>query len=111
MDGQDYYPVGQNQISSTTNPFTLNTRAFASFKFASSTIGGTVLASGLNSLGASTTALGFNQTHNRNHYSWDIPVRMRYVRAFATIGTSTTQVIGTGNGAVWMQIVPRQEVN
>src|SRR3990167_2795926 len=102
MDGQDYYPIVANETSTTTNPLILSTRAYSTFIFASSTIGGTA---GL--LGASTTYQGYEAENNRNHYELSVPVRMKWVRAYAAIGTTTTQILNSGNGAVWMQIIPK----
>lgn len=93
MDGQDWYPIPS---ASTTDAFSLQIRPYSTFTFASSTIGGTT---GMN--GASTTFQGYTSTNNRNHYLIDVPVRMKRVRAF------TTMPIGSTNGAVWMQIIPK----
>lgn len=88
MDGQDWYPVGQG--ASTTNPYGLGTRAYSTFSFASSTIGGAV---------APANGVGVSGTQNRNHYELDVPVRMKRVRAYAGI---------TGaNAGMWMQILPK----
>src|SRR3990167_2215355 len=96
MDGQDWYPIPLMQAASTTNIFDLSVRAYSTFKFASSTIGGG--ATVLNGIGA-------NGTNNRNHYELDIPVRMKQVRAYVTLPQPATWGIGltstsTYNGAV-----------
>lgn len=101
MDGQDWYPIAVNQSASTTNPYHLGARAYSSFLFASSTSGGGTLG---NLFGASTTFEGFQAVANRNHYTIDIPVRMQRVRAYAALP------IGSANGAIWMQIIPRVEI-
>src|SRR3990167_2410847 len=81
MDGQDYYPLAVNQSASTTNPFMLTTRAYATFTFASSTIGS-------GQQGISGNRIGVNGTNNRNHYELEVPVRMKWVRAYAALGRS-----------------------
>ena len=99
MDGQDYYPIVANEFSTTTYPLNLHLRAYSTFTFASSTIGGAGLGVGL--LGASTTYQGFEAENNRNHYELSIPVRMKYVRVYAVMA------IGSAPGAIWMQIQPK----
>lgn len=95
MDGQDWYPIGAPDTASTT-PYNLSLRAYSTFTFASSTIGGTP-----SLLGASTTYQGYEAENNRNHYLIDVPVRMKRVRAYTAIPAGST------NGAVWMQIIPK----
>ena len=102
MDGQDWFPVSANQSASTTEPFNLNISAYTYYKFASSTVGGAAQ-------GASSNLLGVSGTNNRNHISFNVPVRMERVRVYAALASSTIPDIR--NGAVWMQIVPRQSVN
>lgn len=94
MDGQDWYPIGAPDTASTT-PYNLSLRAYSTFTFASSTIGGSRSAL----LGASTTYQGYEAEDNRNHYLLDVPVRMKRVRAY-------TGMTGA-SGAVWMQIIPK----
>lgn len=96
MDGIDYFPTTLPQSASTTAPFALTARNSYSIVFASSTLGG---------VGVGTGSLGVNGSNNRNHYSVDIPVSMRYVRVYASLP------VGSAQGAVWMQILPRQSVN
>ncbi len=96
MDGQDWFPVAPIQVGSTSVAFNAGLRAFTSFTFASSTIGQT-------GIGVGSNTLGVNGTHNRNHYTFDIPVRMKRVRILTTL---------TGaNAGVWQQIVPRTDTN
>src|SRR3990167_1251002 len=95
MDNLDWYPV---QEATSSIPFVLTTRPYATFTFASSTIGGTAS-------GVSSNRLGVSGTDNRNHYTLNVPVRMKYVRVFTALG------LGGTNGGVWMQIIPRQDIN
>jgi len=90
MDGIDWYPIQQEQVASTSNPFSLQIRQYAQFTFASSTVGGAL---------ANTNGVGVNGTQNRNHYELDVPVRMKRVRAY-------TGITGA-NAGVWMQILPK----
>ena len=96
MDSIDWYPITQEQTSSTTNPFNVGVRAYTTFTFASTTIGGT-------SVALSGNRLGVSGENNRNHYTFEVPVRERYVRVYAGL-------TGAG-GAVWMHILPRVDVN
>lgn len=93
MDGQDWFPVSPNQRASTTNPFNLNAAGYASFAFASSTVGGSV---------GGTNSVGVNGTNNRNHYTLEVPVRMKRVRVYSGVTG--------GNGSTWMQIVPKAQI-
>jgi len=103
MDGQDWYPIPSFQSASTSKQFSLAVRPFATFGFASSTIGGV---KGLN--GASTTAQSFTATNNRNHYELEVPVRMKWVRSYATLETLLWDGTATSTaGAIWMQIIPK----
>src|SRR3990167_2596795 len=97
MDGQDWFPILPNQLASTTNPLNLNTRAYSTNTFASSTIGGGL--GGANSVGV-------DGSNNRNHYLIDVPVRMKRVRAYAAIA-STSPDLRVENAGVWMQIIPK----
>ena len=101
MDGMDWYPIVQDQTASTSAPFNAGVRQYSTFTFASSTIGGVDVATGL--LGASTTFTGYASVNNRNHYLIDIPVRMKQVRAYIALAA--------GNAGVWMQIQPRVDAN
>lgn len=98
MDGHDWYPIAINQTASTSPVLTLTDRRTASLRFASSTIGG----------GGSpvVSGVGVNGTNNRNHYTMDVPVRMKRVRAYASISSAATTTVN-GNGAIWMQIIPK----
>lgn len=99
MDGMDWYPVNNNQGASTSVAFNVGTRPYNTFTFASSTIGGVPLTTGLK--GASTTFEGYTSVNNRNHYTLEVPVNMRRVRAYAAIP------VGSTAGAVWMQVIPK----
>jgi len=101
-DGLDWYPLPVAEGATTTNPYSLAMRAYATFDFASSTIGGTA---GL--FGASTTYEGFTSINNRNHYELAIPVTMQRVRVYATLASTTGSAATNHNGAIWMQILPR----
>ena len=108
-DGIDYYPVSMNQTASTTGiggTFDASVGGSISYKFASTT---TINGAGV---GASTS-LGVNGTNNRNHFEVDIPVRLRYVRAYAVLPSPpiTNAATSSYNGAIWMQILPRQDIN
>lgn|SRR3990167_10687652 len=95
MGGVDWFPIAKSRVASTTNPFDISVNETFRFTFASSTVGRGIppVASGI----------GINGTDNRNHYSVEIPVTMKRVRVISGV---------TGaNGAVWMQIVPRQPIN
>lgn len=96
MDNIDWYPINLGYLASTTTTFTVNAPGMFSYRYASSTIGGVPNTTGL---------LGQDGTNNRNEFVVDIPVRMRYVRAYAACATGGT------NCAVWMKIIPRQNVN
>ncbi len=96
MDGLDWFPITPPQAASTTNPFVIATRGAFQITFASSTMGGVT---------ADTGSLGVSGTNNRNDYVIDVPVRMKRVRAYATIPAAAN------NAAVWMQIIPRQSIN
>lgn len=98
MDNQDWYPITLPQGATTTSPFNVSARYTYTAIFASSTIGGTGNTVSLN-------GLGVNGTINRNHYSFDIPVTMRYVRVYSSLPAGST------SGGVWMQILPRQNIN
>ena len=90
MNGIDYYPINNNQTASTSNPFNIAQRGYSTFAFASSTIGGVL---------AGSNSIGVNGTNNRNHYTLNVPVNMKYVRAYIYV---------TGaNAGVWMQIIPK----
>jgi hypothetical protein len=102
MNNIDWYPLTLNQVASSTSPFSITLRGTATLTFASSTIGQTALDASGNQLGA----LG---TNNRNHYILELPTHMRYVRTIASV--STTTGAAPLNGAVWMHILPRQEIN
>ena len=97
MDNQDWFPISLNQSASTTSQFDLTVRSIARFTFASSTIGAVAKGTGSN-------YLGVTGTNNRNHYTVDIPVRMKWVRAHAGIE------VGADNGAVWMKVIPKQGI-
>lgn len=102
MNNQDWFPVTPNVVASTTNPTFLTAKGYVQLQFSSSTIGATGLGSSLN-------GTGVDGTNNRNHYLFEVPVHMRYVRVNAALASSTIPSIQ--NGAVWMQIIPRQDIN
>ena len=91
MDGLDWFPT---RVASSTRLVSTDANTYYSYTFASSTLKGVV-----------TPVLGVAGLNNRNHYSFDVPVRMKYVRAYTVIP------IGSNPGAVWMQIIPRQDIN
>lgn len=96
MDGVDWYPVPSQSVGSTSPMFALGTRPYSRFQFAASTVGGSVGGSGI----------GLSGTQNRNHYELDVPVRMKRVRAY--MGMASTSTTGAAmNGAAWMQIIPK----
>ena len=99
MNNLDWYPVASNAFpgsASTTSQMDITTRAYTQFTFASTTIGGVANSS-------NGSRLGVNATNNRNHYVFDVPVRMRYVRVYT--------VVSGANAGVWTQILPRQDIN
>jgi len=91
-----------NQHSSTTVPFIVSDSHPFRADFASTTIGQT-------GLGASDAEQGIGGENNRNHYTFDIPVRMQYVRAIAVNVASSSDEVesGLGEGGVWMHILPK----
>ncbi len=95
MDGVDWYPVlVPGQENATTSPvLDLDTTGTYSFQFASSSFGG----------GAQVA------TDNFDLRAFSVPVRMKQVRAFASLA-STTGHLTNKNGAVWLGIVPRLEI-
>lgn len=97
MDGVDWFPVTLGQTASTTGiftPYQEYQRNVIKYTFASSTVGAIPEATGLK---------GVNTTNNRNHITAEIPVRMKQVRVHAALAASSVQ------GAIWFQILPRQE--
>jgi len=115
-DGIDYFPTVINQTASTTEAsqtFDASVTGSVSYKFASTSTLNGVAVGGVGSA-------GINGTNNRNHFMVDVPVRLRYVRAYAVI-PSPTMSLGcydgvcnattSYNGAIWMQILPKVDVN
>ena len=107
LDGQDWFPISQDQTASTSAPFTMAVRQYSTLVFASSTISG--------SAGVVANGIGLSGTNNRNHYQIDVPVKMKRVRAYTVVPVPSTYGTGltgttTYNGAVWMQIVPRSDI-
>ena len=98
MNGIDWFPVSAPQSASSSPVFSPALKSTFTYTFASSTIGATAL-------GASSNQLGVNGTNNRNHYSFDVPVRMKYVRVISALAPSSA------SGAVWAQIISRQDTN
>ncbi len=96
MDGQDWFPIPLGENASTTNPFNIGLNRGYYYAFSSSTIGGTGQGTGLNYLGA-------DGTNNRNHVSFEVPVRMNYVRVYSALAA------GSRNGSVWFRILPKSE--
>lgn len=94
MDGIDWYRISPSQTASTSSTIELGTKGSFAFNFASSTIGGVAVSTGL---------AGYNGTNNREDMVIDVPVRMKYVRAHVGIAGGTT------NGGVWMQVLPKRE--
>jgi hypothetical protein len=93
MDGQDWFPIASNQSASTSPIVDVTTRSYASFTFASSTIGGAL---------GGTNSVGINGTNNRNHYVFDVPIRMKQVRVYSALSGA--------NGAIWVQIIPKAQI-
>ncbi len=107
IDNIDFYPIAANQVASSTDLlFDLAGRAFVEFRAASSTIGGNAPGQGTDN------RLGVEGLDNRNHYQFEIPVRLNYVRAIASIASSTLvdTCLTCGEGAVWMHIIPKVEL-
>lgn len=98
MDNIDWYPIAPMQAASTSLGFQADQRYFTQITFASSTA-----ETGQAGASANENRLGVSGTDNRNSYVFDVPVRMRYVRAYAG---------NTGaNQGIWMQILPREDIN
>ena len=95
MDGVDWYPtnVASTTVYSSANSMNFISSPYFSYTFAStSTIGGSaVLLTGVVGL------------QNRGQYSFDVPIRMKFIRAY-------TGLTGT-NAGLWLQIVPKVDIN
>ena len=95
MDGIDWFPVAPNQAASTTAPFLLTNKQTFSYSHQTTSLGGLISA----------------PPSNRNHVSFSVPTRMKRLRVFSSMSSSTVITGDTPNGAIWLQIVPRMEIN
>ncbi len=102
MDGIDWFVVTPSITASTSPVLFFDALGQLTYLFASSTVGQVAL-------GGAGTA-GVDGTNNRQQFLFDIPVRMKQVRVITTLASSTAGA-GSGNGAVNLQIVPRQQQN
>lgn len=91
MDGTTWYPIVANQLSTTSPELSLGVSETFRFQFASSSFGGAAAWSGQATSSKVIT----------------VPVRMRQVRAY--VGLATTSGAFIDNGAVHMQILPKRE--
>lgn len=99
-NASDWYPIIMTENTTTTPNIRLTKDGAWQYKFASTTVGGANIGRGI---------LGYNGTNNRDNLSFNVPVRMKRVRVYATVASSTTGSNGAGSGGVWMQILPKVE--
>lgn len=105
QDNIDWFPQSLLQHSSTTAPFLVTLQNSFEIPFASTTIGQVAE-------GVSDASQGLDGSNNRNHYMFNIPVRLQYVRVHATsVATSSDGVeAGVGIGLVWMGITTKSGI-
>ena len=107
MDGIDYYTIRQGIIASTSPSLAVGAEGIVTYTFASSTTLGGI--GGLTGSASTTNHTGIN----RNTFTLDIPVRMKFVRVWTALASTTdsASAFNNQNGAVWLQIIPRQDTN
>jgi len=107
LDNIDWFPIAADLRTFATSTLAgdelpINIRPFFSAVFASTTIGQTAL-------GASDASQGLDGSDNRNHYMFDIPVRLEYVRVIGVAAPTSTDdcTICEGDALLWMHIIPK----
>ncbi len=100
MDGDDWFTIATTTPNSSW--ISDGYDSVFTYIFASSTVYGATANAG-------ASLLGVDGTNNRNHFSIDIPVRMKQVRVRVNLPINAVGVGATTTyrGALWMQIVPK----